>query len=123
LEALFLRRGQTEISRIQFALAGMNAHINHDLPLAIVANCKARNSVPRHGTPQYDDYTALNATLDSLIDMAKKNLNVRLLGDPLPAVSHLEDLFASWDPRGLPRRSMEACREYLAGFHACRDQS
>jgi len=96
-EALFLRRGQTEISRIQFALAGMNAHINHDLPLAIVANCNARNSVPRHGTPQYDDYTALNATLDSLIDMAKKNLNVRLLGDPLPAVSHLEDLFASWD--------------------------
>src|ERR1035438_10156052 len=30
------------------------------------------------------DLTALNATLDSLIDMAKKNLNVRLLGDPLP---------------------------------------
>jgi len=50
LGALFLRRGQTEISRIQFALAGMNAHINHDLPLAIVANCKAQEfRLPRHG--------------------------------------------------------------------------
>jgi hypothetical protein len=94
--AMFSRRGQTDIARIQFALAGMNAHINHDLPLAVVANCKARNTMPQHGTPQYDDYTALNTTLDRLIDMAKKNLNVRLLGGPLPAVSHLEDLIASW---------------------------
>jgi len=95
--AMFSRRGQADIARIQFALAGMNAHINHDLPFAIVANCKASNTVPQHGTPQYGDYTALNTTLDSLVDAAKKNLNVRLLGDPLPAVSHLEDLIASWN--------------------------
>jgi hypothetical protein len=96
-EAMFSRRGQTEIARIQFALAGMNAHINHDLPLAIVATCKATNLVPRHGTPEYNDYTALNTTLDGLIDAAKKQLNVRLPGDPLPAVSHLEDLIAAWN--------------------------
>jgi hypothetical protein len=96
-EAMFSRRGQTDIARIQFALAGMNAHINHDLPLAIVANCKDSDTVPQHGTPQYNDYTALNTTLDGLIDTAKKELDVRLLGDPLPAVSHLEDLIASWN--------------------------
>ncbi len=96
-QAMFLRRGQSDIARIQFALAGMNAHINHDLPLAIVANCRAGNTVPQHGTPQYNDYTALNTTLDGLIDAAKTNLNVRLLGSPLPAISHLEDLVASWN--------------------------
>lgn len=96
-EAMFSRRDETEIARIQFALAGMNAHINHDLPLAIVATCKDRNTVPRHGTPQYNDYTALNATLDGLIETAKKTLNVRLLGGPLPVVSHLEDLIAAWN--------------------------
>ena len=69
--AMFSRRDQAEIARIQFALAGMNAHINHDLPFAIVATCKDRNTVPQHGTPQYTDYTAINTTLDGLIDAAK----------------------------------------------------
>jgi hypothetical protein len=95
-QAMFSRRNQTRIARIQFALAGMNAHINHDLPFAIDATCKATNTAPRHGTPQYADYTAINTTLDGLIDAAKKTLNVRLPGDPLPGVSHLEDLVAAW---------------------------
>ena len=34
-------RNQNKIARIQFALAGMDAHINHDLSLAIVATCRA----------------------------------------------------------------------------------
>ena len=93
---LFAVRDNTRIARIQFALAGINAHINHDLPGAIVSTCTARNTVPQHGTSQYDDYTALNAPLDALIETAKKTLLVRLLGDPLPPVSHLEDTLAAW---------------------------
>ena len=96
-KALFSVRDQAKIARIQFALAGMNAHINHDLPMAIVSTCQATNTVPQHGTPQYTDYTSVNPTLDGLIDQAKQQLNVRLPGDPLPAVSHLEDLIATWD--------------------------
>src|SRR4051812_40125452 len=34
--ALFERRNWTALARVQCALAGVNAHINHDLPLAIV---------------------------------------------------------------------------------------
>jgi hypothetical protein len=95
--AMFSVRDQFKIARIQFALAGMNAHINHDLPIAIVSTCQATNTVPQHGTPQYNDYTSVNPTLDGLIDQAKQKLNVRLPGDPLPAVSHLEDLIATWN--------------------------
>jgi Family of unknown function (DUF5995) len=94
--ALFLVREDTRIARIQFALAGVNAHINHDLPEAIVATCTARNTVPQRGTPPYDDYTAVNATLDTLIETAKKTLYVRLLGDALPPISRLEDTLAAW---------------------------
>src|SRR5580704_11546732 len=54
-QALFQRRNQTAIARIQFALAGINAHINHDLPLAIVANCQATWVAPQHGSTQYND--------------------------------------------------------------------
>ena len=94
--AIFSVRRDVRIARIQFALAGVNAHINHDLPAALVATGEASNIAPQHWTPQYTDYTNLNATLDGLIETAKKELNVRLLGDPLPAVSHLEDAIAAW---------------------------
>jgi Family of unknown function (DUF5995) len=96
-KAMLSVRDQVKIARIQFAMAGMNAHINHDLPMAIVSTCQATNTTPQHGTPQYDDYTAVNATLAGLIEEAKQQLNVRLPGDPLPAVSHVEDLIATWD--------------------------
>src|SRR5690348_2569611 len=39
-QALFECRSHAAIARIQFALAGINAHINHDLPQAIVTTCQ-----------------------------------------------------------------------------------
>jgi hypothetical protein len=95
-QALFEGRERAAVARIQFALAGINAHINHDLPQAIVATCQVTATFPKHATAQYHDYTALNTTLDTLIESAKQTLGVRLLGDPLPPVSHLEDTIAAW---------------------------
>jgi hypothetical protein len=95
-QALFTRRNQTELARIQFALAGMNAHINHDLPQAVLALCHADQIEPQHDTPQYTDFTALNSTLDSLVQQAVKDMHVRLLGDSLPPVSALDDKIAAW---------------------------
>src|SRR3984957_19442008 len=71
-QVLFERRNQTAIARIQFALAGINAHINHDLPLATVATCEATVTIPQHGPAQYNDYPALNVMLDPLIQSAKQ---------------------------------------------------
>jgi hypothetical protein len=88
----FDRRSDDAIARIQFALAGVNAHINRDLPVAILNT----GLEPIHGDSHYRDFTALNATLDSLIDAAKRELNVRLPGDSLPPVSHLEHILAAF---------------------------
>jgi hypothetical protein len=96
-QILFHSRGQTAIARIQFALAGINAHINHDLAEAIVATCQVTGTSPDRGGTHYNDYTALNSTLDSLIESAKQTLDVRLPGDALPPVSHLEDTIAAWN--------------------------
>ena len=93
---LFVARGETNLTRIQCALAGINAHINHDLPIAIVNTCSISNVTPQHGTVQYTDYTSLNSTLDSLIDEAKQTLNIRLPGDTLPNAAQLENLIAGW---------------------------
>ncbi len=95
--AVFALRNDAQIARIQFALAGMNAHINHDLPQAIVQTCRSTNITPRHGTPQYVDYTSLNAPMDGLLETAKETLAVRLPGDALPEVTHLEDTIAAWN--------------------------
>jgi Family of unknown function (DUF5995) len=95
-QALFEQRDQTPIARIQFAMAGINAHINHDLALAVVSTSRASAIAPQHGTPQYVSYTALNTTLDSLIDTAKKELRLRLLGDVIPAISPLDATLETW---------------------------
>jgi hypothetical protein len=95
-QTLFAQRNQTALTRIQYALAGVNSHINHDLPCALVSTCALENIAPQHGTTQYNDYTALNSTLDSLIDEAKTELNVRFLGDSLPGASQLENTLAAW---------------------------
>jgi len=95
-QVMLSSRGQSAIARIQFALAGVNAHINRDLPDAIVATCQATGTTPDAGGTHYNDYTALNSTLDGLIESAKRVLHVRLLGEALPPVSHLEDTLAAW---------------------------
>jgi hypothetical protein len=96
-QALFAARNVSTIARIQFALAGMNAHINHDLPQAVLGMCQATGDAPQHGTEQYNDYTAINTTLDSLVNAAKTTLHVGLLGDALPPAGRLEDTLAAWD--------------------------
>ena len=95
-QTLFAHRNETALTRIQYALAGVNSHINHDLPSALVATCAIADIAPQHGTTQYHDYTTLNSTLDSLIDQAKTELNVRFLGDTLPGASRLENTLAAW---------------------------
>lgn len=95
--ALFSVRNDARIARIQFAMAGVNAHINHDLPEAIVATyAAAGDAPPGHDCAEYRDYTSLNSTLDSVIDLAETEFQVRLAGDPLPAVNHLEYTLAAW---------------------------
>ena len=43
---LFERRQDRSVLPIQFALAGMNSHIGHDLPLAVVRTCEQLGASP-----------------------------------------------------------------------------
>src|SRR6185503_16041004 len=43
---LFKARKNPDIAPIQFALAGMNAHINHDLAIGVCDTCKSRGEKP-----------------------------------------------------------------------------
>jgi hypothetical protein len=59
---LFEERSTPGLFDIQYALAGMNTHIEHDLPLAVVATCRARGVTPRRRSVR-QDYEAVNDLL------------------------------------------------------------
>ena len=88
-------RAQPGIEPIQFALAGMNAHINHDLPLAVTGTCAALATSPSTGTHQ-PDYQKV----DQLLDAAEQSVRESLESAPERAVDrHLQavgNLVASW---------------------------
>jgi hypothetical protein len=68
---LFDNRRKPSTHPIQFALAGMNAHICHDLPAAVVAACNELALSPEDGTPQHTDFSATNSVLAEAQDEIK----------------------------------------------------
>ena len=56
------QRAAAGIEPVQFALAGMNAHINHDLPVAMVSTCTALSTSP---DPHLADYQKVDQLLDA----------------------------------------------------------
>lgn len=66
---LFASRSTAGIEPVQFALAGMNAHINFDLPMAVVATCIDLGTEPDTGS-HHDDY----AKVDSLLNAAEQSV-------------------------------------------------
>ncbi len=64
--ALMDKRRASGIAPVQFALAGMSAHINRDLPVAVVHTWQALGPA-NHGrtTPEFRDYGRVNAVLDA----------------------------------------------------------
>ncbi len=61
---LVAARARSGIEPIQFALAGMNVHINHDLPLSVVDTCTALGTAPMAGS-HHDDYQRIDRLLDA----------------------------------------------------------
>ncbi len=92
---LIEQRAQPGIEPAQFALAGMNAHINHDLPLAVTGTCTALATSPSAGT-HLADYQKV----DRLLDAAEQSVRQSLETAPeLAADRHLQavgNLISSW---------------------------
>jgi hypothetical protein len=95
-EPLFQARRRRKIAPIQFALAGMNAHINRDLPLALVQTWKARRIEPSRAGVQYGDYTRINALLEQTEDRVKADLLTGPLGHIDRSLGRVDDAVAMW---------------------------
>jgi hypothetical protein len=95
--AMFEARYRTGVDRIQFALAGMNAHINHDLALALLMVDEQSGVVPSSASPQHVDYQAVNLLLNSVMPSALQMLASDTLGVLAEDTGKIGRLLAFWD--------------------------
>ena len=97
---LFEARHTQGIERIQFALAGMNAHINHDLSLTLLQTNAQLNFAPVKGSPEHRDFESVNDILESLIP---ETLDVLAEGGPIGEIAEdtgkVGELLAIWKVR------------------------
>jgi hypothetical protein len=95
--AMLSARFMAGIERIQFALAGMNAHINHDLSLALLATDLQMNVEPAEGSPQHVDYEAVNGLLNTVMPSALEMLASGVLGGLAQDTGKVGRILAFWD--------------------------
>jgi hypothetical protein len=96
-DALMEARFRGGIDRVQFALAGMNAHINHDLALALIATNQESNINPNRLSPQYVDYDAVNQLLRDVTPRALNVLATGILGQLAQDTGKVGRLLAFWN--------------------------
>jgi Family of unknown function (DUF5995) len=95
--ALFEARYRVGVDRIQFALSGMNAHINRDLALALLAADASLNVVPAAGSSEHIDYQAVNGLLNSVMPTALTMLATDTLGVLAQDTGKIGRVLAFWD--------------------------
>jgi hypothetical protein len=95
--AMLNARYAAGIDRIQFAVAGMNAHINHDLALALLATDEQMSLVPDDPSPQHLDYLAVNRLLNTVTPSALQMLATGVLGELAQDAGKVGRLLAFWN--------------------------
>jgi len=95
---LFVRRSDRRVHAVQFAVAGMNTHINHDLALAVVDVCAAAHTHPLAGTipADYRRITDVIVEIESRIRRSLLEDLERELDQPAEPLLHL---ISSWSIR------------------------
>ena len=93
---LFSSRDAPGRAPVQFALAGINAHINRDLPVAIVKTCEELGVVPVRGSAEFADYQAVNPLLSAAEDETKRELLTGVTAIADRVLGRVDDVAAMW---------------------------
>jgi hypothetical protein len=94
-QPLVSARSQPGIDAIQFAIAGMNAHNNHDLPIALVRACADLATSPEDGTHQ-SDYQKVDALLDAAEQSVRQSFESGAVRRDDRHVQAVLDLVGNW---------------------------
>jgi hypothetical protein len=94
---LFEARDGRGIAPIQFALAGMNAHINRDLPIALVTTCEQAGVDLTTAVPEHGDFERINSLLRATEERVKNWFATGWIGVADAALGDVDDRIAIWD--------------------------
>jgi hypothetical protein len=96
---LLTARAESRLLPLQFALSGMDAHINRDLPAGIVSVFEELGGSPLDGGDRRDDFERVNTILETVEAQAKADL----LTGPIAAIdtvmTPVDDQLAMWSVR------------------------
>ena len=92
--AVFERREDRRVVPLQFAVAGMNAHINFDLPRALVETCRALGTTPDAGSHRRD-FDRVNEILAQVEPAIREQMEKECPLDDRQ-LEHLENVLANW---------------------------
>ena len=98
-QPLFRSRHDRGIARLQFALAGMNAHINRDLAPGIVECYREMGGAPAETDPRHTDFESINDLLERVEGEVKTEFTTGIVGDIDRLAGGLDDLAAMWKVR------------------------
>jgi hypothetical protein len=96
-EPLFERRSERRIEPIRFALAGMNAHINNDLPWALMQTWDEFELEPQEDSAEFRDYQRVNGILARVQGEVRATLESGFLRWLDRVLGRLDDLFATFN--------------------------
>lgn len=109
--ALFEARFRNGIDHIQFAMAGMNAHINRDLAMALLQTDEDLHVQPAWGSAEHRDYLAVNALLRNVTPAAMAMLSSGALGELAEGTGNAGRKVAAFDMLAARDASWDfACR-------------
>jgi hypothetical protein len=113
-------RARRGIAPLQFAFAGMNAHINRDLPVALVSTCRELGITLDEGSPQHADFLRVNdllATVEGEVKSQYLTGWLRTLDRLVHRIDRLDDIVAMWNVR----RARDAAWANAQALWALRD--
>jgi hypothetical protein len=96
---LLCARQNRGIGRLQFALAGMNAHINRDLPQGIVQVFEDLGGDPTSDEARRQDFDSINELLERVEDEVKADFSIGVIGVVDVAAGRVDDIAAMWNVR------------------------
>jgi len=96
---LLRARRERKIARLQFALAGMNAHINRDLPQGIVQVFETLGGDPTSDRVRRQDFDSVNDLLERVENEVKTDFSIGVIGVVDDLAGRADDVAAMWKVR------------------------
>lgn len=94
---LLQARADTEIAPGRFMLAGVNAHVNYDLPIALVRTCGELGGELAANTPRHRDFERIDAILGEVENDMHAQLDTSRLTEVIALWGVIRSRGRAWD--------------------------